>query len=74
MTKLTEPLSISLAIKLAALAVHAGEHLDNFRTNPPAALFDEQAIRGGLTDPEVVGLLTDPANRTLLPLRRDAQP
>lgn len=69
MASLTE-LPFAAALKLASLAVHAEEHLDTFRVNPPAAQFDEAAMRSLLEDPDVRGVLDDPANRALLPLRR----
>lgn len=71
MTKIEE-ITATQAIKLASLAVHAEEYLATFRVDPPAALFDEQALVGGLTDPDVRAVLDDPANRVFLPEKRSA--
>lgn len=67
--KITE-LTPAHAIKLASLAVHAEEFLATFRLNPPAALFDEQAIQALLHDPQVREVLQDPANAVYLPVKR----
>lgn len=69
MTALTN-LTPAHAIKLASLAQHAEEFLETFRVNPPAAQFDEAAIKSLLSDPQVREVLDDPANRVFLPAKR----
>lgn len=69
MTQLTE-LTPAHAIKLAALAIHAEEFLATFRLNPPAAQFDEAAIKGLLSDPQIREVLDDPVNAVYLPVKR----
>lgn len=70
MSRLADGLPFGTALKLASLAVHAEEHLDTFRVNPPAAQFDEASLRSLLEDPEVRAVLDDPANKVFLPVRR----
>jgi hypothetical protein len=67
--KLTEIEPVQ-AIKLASLAVHAEEFLATFRLNPPAAMYDEQSIKGLLADPQVREILDDPDNKVFLPVKR----
>jgi hypothetical protein len=61
-------------IKLASLAVHAEEYLDNVRSierqKREDAEFDYQAIRGLLADPQVREVLDDPNNAVFLPVKR----
>ena len=69
MTDSTQPAiapSVSVAIKLASIAVHADE-----ATSPGAHALDVEAIRGLLADPEVVAYLDLLRPLALLPVKRD---
>jgi hypothetical protein len=59
------------AIKLASLAVHAEEMLETMKRGDHAATqFDEQSIRGLLSDPQVREVLDDRDNAVFLPVKR----
>lgn len=62
--------SATLLIKLGSIAVHSEEHLENFRVNPPAALFDEDTIKSLLSDPEVVEWRAAMDSMAFLPVKR----
>lgn len=57
--------SISVGIKLASIAVHADE-----ATSGAGHPLDVAAIRGLLTDPEVVAYLAVLSEMALLPVKR----
>jgi hypothetical protein len=65
----------ALTVKLASLAVHAEELLEEEargHAGARAAEFDRESIRGLLRDPEVREWLDDPAHAVLLPVKRSA--
>lgn len=62
--------SATLLVKLGSIAVHAEEHLENFRTRPDAALFDEQALKDLLADSEVVAWREAMDAMAFLPVKR----
>lgn len=74
MTALSDGIPFNAQIKLAALAVHAEEYLDNYASplveSRRAAVFDIDSIRGLLSDPDVRAVLDDPTNAVLLPVKR----
>ena len=62
--------STTLLIKLGSLMVHAEEHLETFRVDPPAAIFDEESIKSLLTDPEVIEWRDAMKAMAFLPVKR----
>lgn len=68
MTKLTAELTIGQKVKLASIAAHVEELLDE--RDPAARPFDIDAIRTLLHDPDVRAILDEPANEVLLPAKR----
>lgn len=65
MSERIEP-SVSVAVKLASLAVHAQEMLSSGGHH-----FDQVAIEGLLSDPEIVAYLALLRGMALLPVVRD---
>lgn len=71
MPALSDGIPFNAQVKLAALAVHAEEYLDEVdRAQGDARFFDAASIRGLLSDPDVRAVLDDPANAVLLPVKR----
>ena len=69
--RLIAPIDEVTIIKLAAIAVHADELLDNIRVDKnTAGYFDATSIRGLLADNQVNAFLKDPVNAVYLPLKR----
>ena len=64
--------SATLLIKLGSAVVHAEEHLEVFRLDPPAALFDEDAFKSVVSDPEVVEWREAMDKMAFLPVKRSA--
>ena len=60
----------TVLIKLGSIMVHAEEHLETFRVNPPAALFDEEAIKSSLTDPEIIEWREAMTKMAFMPVKR----
>ena len=66
-------MATTLEVKLASIAVHAEELLEELqggRTDWNAVQFDAGAIRGLLQDGEVEALLLDLGQAALLPAKR----
>lgn len=68
MTKITGEFTIGQKIKLASLAAHVEEYLEE--RDPRARAFDESAMRTLLAEPDVREILDNPDNGALLPAKR----